>query len=255
MALNDVIKPGGTAVVTGAGLGIGRALVHALLTRGMQVVAIDVDLSGLEDHANLRRETLDVADFEALQALASQIGPVSLLVNNAVTRLGKGFDAPLEDWRRALDVNLWGVIHGVRAFEGQMAASAMVVNVGSKQGITNPPGHPVYNLSKAAIKSYTEGLAHALHGSGVSAHLLIPGWTTTGHATPQPGAWTPEQVVDHLFVALERGDFYVLCPDNEVTPDMDKARVAWAAGDITENRPALSRWHPDWAETARKVCS
>ena len=55
-------------------------------------------------------------------------------------------------------------------------------------------------------------------------------------------------VADHLLAALERGDFYVLCPDNEVTPEMDRKRVLWAAGDIAENRPALSRWHPDWKD-------
>ena len=58
-------------------------------------------------------------------------------------------------------------------------------------------------------------------------------------------AWLPEQVVDHLLAALERSEFYVLCPDNDVTPEMDRRRIAWAAGDLIENRPALSRWHPD----------
>ena len=60
------------------------------------------------------------------------------------------------------------------------------------------------------------------------------------------GAWLPEQVAEFLLAALERGDFYVLCPDNDVTPEMDRRRIAWGAGDLTENRPALSRWHPDY---------
>ena len=59
-------------------------------------------------------------------------------------------------------------------------------------------------------------------------------------------AWLPEQVADHLLAAMERGDFYVLCPDNDVTREMDEKRVLWNTYDLIENRPALSRWHPDF---------
>ena len=85
-----------------------------------------------------------------------------------------------------IDVNFWGVVHGVQAFAGRMLAQgtpAMIVNTGSKQGITTPPGNLAYNVSKAALKTYTEGLAHALRnepGAKISAHLLIPGFTFTG---------------------------------------------------------------------------
>jgi hypothetical protein len=96
---------------------------------------------------------------------------------------------------------------------------------------------------------------------------LVPGWTHTainrkatrdrarlaGDASRQAepegekpaGAWTADQVVDHLFEAVEKGEFYVLCPDNEVTAEVDAKRIAWAAGDLIEKRPPLSRWHPD----------
>jgi hypothetical protein len=79
---------------------------------------------------------------------------------------------------------------------------------------------------------------------------MVPGWTftpmTAGDKSEKPaGAWTPEQVIDFLLAGLGRGDFYILCPDNDVTREMDNARVLWAAGDIAENRPPLSRWHPD----------
>ncbi|UYV35984.1 SDR family oxidoreductase [Rhodobacteraceae bacterium D3-12] len=256
-----VIAPGRVAVVTGAALGIGRALVGELAARGMRVVAVDVDAAALaecageaEAHAggDVRTVVCDVSDAAALRALAEEVGPVSLLVNNAVTRAGRGFDAPLEEWRQAVDVNLFGVINGVRAFLPEMG-EAMIVNLGSKQGITNPPGHPVYNLTKAAVKSYSESLEHELRSKGgaVSVHLLVPGWTTTGRAEHKPGAWLPTQVVAHLMAALERGDFYVICPDGEVSEDMDRARIQWGAGDVTENRPPLSRWHPDWAERAK----
>jgi NAD(P)-dependent dehydrogenase (short-subunit alcohol dehydrogenase family) len=210
----------------------------------------------------------DVADPEQVQRLRDTVlarfGKVNLLANNAATRIGRGHGAPLADWRRAMDVNLWGPVLCVRAFLSAMLASkepGVIVNVGSKQGITNPPGHPVYNMTKAALKSYTEGLEHELRsnsdnaGRRVTAHLLIPGWTTTGTHEHKPGAWLPEQVVDTMLSGIARGDFYIICPDGEVTAEMDKKRILWAAGDMTENRPPLSRWHPDYAESAKQACS
>jgi NAD(P)-dependent dehydrogenase (short-subunit alcohol dehydrogenase family) len=129
-------------------------------------------------------------------------------------------------------------------------------NTGSKQGITQPPGNTAYNVSKAAVKALTEGLAHTLRektGERVTAHLLIPGFTFTGMtrqrmAEKPPAAWNPEQVVDFMFTRLEAGDFYILCPDNEVTREVDEKRMAWGLGDLIENRPALSRWHPAWRD-------
>jgi hypothetical protein len=105
------------------------------------------------------------------------------------------------------------------------------------------------------VKVFTEGLAHQLRnepGARISAHLLIPGFTftglTVGAAEKPAGAWTGEQVADFMLEALGNGDFYILCPDNETTRQMDERRMAWAAGDIIENRPALSRWHPEHSE-------
>ncbi len=131
-----------------------------------------------------------------------------------------------------------------------------VVNTGSKQGITLPPGDTAYNVSKAGLKALSESLAHDLLQTGgrVSAHLLIPGFTFTGFtrargvAEKPPGAWTPEQVIDDMLPAMAAGDSYILCPDNEATPDLDKTRIAWSAGDLIDNRPALSRWHPEFSE-------
>ena len=82
----------------------------------------------------------------------------------------------------------------------------------------------------------------------VTAHLLVPGWTTTGKREHKPGAWLPEQVVEVLEAGLQSGDFYLVCADNEVTPEMDRKRLLWAAGDVIEGRPPLSRWHPDFAK-------
>lgn len=128
-----------------------------------------------------------------------------------------------------------------------------IVNTGSKQGITCPPGDAAYNVSKAGVKVLTEALAHSLRnepGAHIIAHLLVPGSTFTGMARgagaeKPPGAWTPDQVVDMPLDGMARGDFYILCPDNEVTREVDERRILWAAQDIIRNRPALSRWHPE----------
>ena len=186
--------------------------------------------------------------------------PIDVLMNNAGTAPGGGPWDNIDRWRRVLEVNLWGVINGVQTFAPAMLAqntAGAIVNTGSKQGITCPPGDTAYNVSKAGVKAMTEALAHSLRnepGALVSAHLLIPGSTFTGMTSrgrteKPPGAWTPDQVVDMLLDGMANGDFYILCPDNEVTRDTDNRRILWAARDIVENRPALSRWHPDYKET------
>src|SRR5215210_6901295 len=126
--------------------------------------------------------------------------------------------------------------------------------------ITTPPGDPAYNVSKAGVKAFTEALQHELRNTPdcrVSAHLLIPGFvftplTARGRTEKPAGAWTPEQTVAFMLERLAAGDFYILCPDNEVTREVDERRILWAAGDIVENRPPLSRWHPDYAEPFKR---
>ena len=124
--------------------------------------------------------------------------------------------------------------------------ASVIVNTGSKQGLTNPPGNPAYNTSKAAVNAYSQNLARDLRerdGCAVTAHLLIPGWTTTGDAEHRPGAWLPEQVIDYMADAIGRDDFFILCPDGETTAETDHKRIYWNALDIILDRPALSRWH------------
>ena len=280
MTAATIVQPNNVAVVTGAALGIGRAMCRRLAKAGMSVVVADLPDEELDRTVDalkaisprgpdgILKAPTDVADPEQVQRLRDTVmtkfGKVNLLANNAATRIGRGHGAALADWRRAMDVNLWGPIFGARAFLPAMLASTepgVIVNVGSKQGITNPPGHPVYNMTKAALKAYTEALEHELRsspdnvGRRVTAHLLIPGWTTTGMQEHKPGAWLPEQVVDAMLSGIARGDFYIICPDGEVTVEMDKKRILWAAGDMIENRPPLSRWHPDYAELAKQACS
>ncbi len=267
---SKVLTKGRVAVITGAALGIGLAASKRCAAMGMNVCLADLagaDLdaaymavckvapAGAEAVLAQAADVSRPADLASLKdAVYGRFGETALLMNNAATRTGGKVMGSPDDWRRCMDVNFWGVVNGVDAFLPAMLVQpgpAMIVNTGSKQGITNPPGNAAYNVTKAALKSYTESLQHELRnmtGCRVSAHLLIPGFTTTGKREHKPGAWWPDQVIDVLFEALGRGDFYILCADNEVTPEMDASRMRWAAGDIIENRPPLSRWHPDFAE-------
>jgi NAD(P)-dependent dehydrogenase (short-subunit alcohol dehydrogenase family) len=227
---------------------------EALAAARSEVVALAADPDAV--HAVVT----DVSRFEddsALAQRAATLGDVSVLMNNAGTsaRMGKAWEN-LETMHALVDVNLWGIIHGVAAFAPSMierAEPAVIINTGSKQGLTLPPGNPAYNLSKAAVRAYTEMLAHDLRsvaGGAVRAHLLLPGFTHTGMtargADKPEAAWTPDQLVDFMLEALARGDFYILCADNETPRALDERRIAWHAGDLIDNRPALSRWHPEY---------
>jgi NAD(P)-dependent dehydrogenase (short-subunit alcohol dehydrogenase family) len=272
---HPALAPGRVAVVTGAASGIGLAAAQRLASLGMRVVMADVDATALDaaaaSVASKARNGVDVLaaptdvgrreEVERLKERAyAAFGEVALLMNNAGREGGGGLFGSPERWREILETNLWGVINGVQVFAPAMVEQGTpcaIVNTGSKQGITTPPGDTAYNVSKAGVKVVTEALAHELRnieGCRVTAHLLIPGFVFTGftrarRVTERPeGAWTPEQVIDFLLAAMARGDFYVLCPDNETTRAMDEKRITWAAGDIVENRPPLSRWHPDYKE-------
>ncbi len=266
---HPALVSGRTAVITGAASGIGYAAAEAVAALGMQVLMIDLPGEKLEAAAvrlaakggKVRAAGADVSDLAALEAIAAaaaDLPPVTFLFNNAGMGVPSTTLGGVQAWVRTLGVNLWGIIHGTMAFSPAMIAhgeTALIVNTGSKQGITTPPGNPAYNVSKAGVKSFTEALAHELRNSlgKVSAHLMIPGWVHTGLTAasggPKPdGAWSADQAVAFMLESLDRGDFYILCPDNDVTRALDEKRIAWAAGDLIENRPALSRWHPDYAE-------
>ena len=252
---------GRSAVITGGASGIGLAAARRFAGLGMRVCIADRDAG--PDLAGFDVSVVDVSDRAAVDAFATRVaerfGPVSVLMNNA--GVGGGGDALSnpDGWTRVLGVNFFGVLHGVQAFVPAMADGGepgLVINTGSKQGITQPPGDTAYNVSKSAVKSLTEGLAHTLRnrsGCKVTAHLLIPGFTYTGMTARRlperpPGAWLPEQVVDRLVDGIAAGEFYMLCQDNETTREQDEKRILWTAGDIVENRPALSRWHADWKD-------
>jgi NAD(P)-dependent dehydrogenase (short-subunit alcohol dehydrogenase family) len=275
MSQHPALNAGRVAVITGAASGIGLAAAIRFAAMGLKVCLADLSAEALEraaaqvaDVSLAGREAVmtaptDVSRLESVQALRDAVyarfGEVAVLMNNAGTAPGGGPWDHIDRWRRVLEVNLWGVIHGVQIFVpsmlGQRTACA-IVNTGSKQGITCPPGDTAYNVSKAGVKVLTEALAHSLRNeeeARITAHLLVPGSTFTGmtsrgRSEKPPSAWSADQVADMLIAGMNQRDFYIICPDNEVTREVDNRRILWAAQDITQNRPALSRWHPDYKD-------
>lgn len=262
LSLPPAFDAGGVAVVTGGAGGIGFAIAARLAERGLKVVISDLPGEKLDAAARelgvaaIAADMADAADVGRLRdRVLADHGPVAVLVNNAA--IGSNPGQPWENpagWAQLLRINLMGVLHVAQAFVPGMLASGRpgaVINTGSKQGITSPPGNPAYNLSKAGVRNYTESLAHALReeaGERISAHLLIPGFTQSGMTGEAKNAWTADQVALFMFESIARGDFYILCPDNDVDRATDEKRMRWAMDDIIENRPALSRWHPDYKD-------
>jgi len=270
---HPAIAKDNVAVITGGASGIGFAAAAAFARAGMKVCIADVDRERLADAAtklssvtsatNVMTSVVDVSSAESVRelerAVSAQFGGTDLLMNNAGIQPGSTLFGDPDNWQRIIAVNMWGIINGSRIFAPNMIArgkTGLIINTGSKQGITTPPGDPAYNVSKAGVKAFTEALQHELRNTKdcrISAHLLIPGFVFTGLTakgrTEKPaGAWTPEQTVDFMLARLEAGDFYILCPDNDVPRALDEKRIQWAAGDIVANRPPLSRWHPDYKD-------
>lgn len=198
---------------------------------------------------------------------------------SGASELEEAESANLANWRSVIDVNFWSQKLGLEilsplllrsvAHAGE-AAKGAIVCTGSKQGITCPPGNACYNVSKAAVKMTAEHAAWELRqvaneqghpwqaaAGNTSVHLLVPGWTFTGltgaksieDVEKPDGAWFPDQVADYMLEKVGKGDFYIICPDGSVTEKLDNARMQWTMGDITERRPALSRWHDGHKDT------
>ncbi|TPE45101.1 SDR family oxidoreductase [Amaricoccus solimangrovi] len=269
--MQRIVAKGSVAVITGAAKGIGAAVATDLAARGLRLALFDRDETALAALAGrLGTDVLTVtgdvaqrADCERLHAaVAERFGTPRLLINNAGLMRRPGPWASPEEWREVLDVNFISTLRLQHLFVPDMIAGEQpgaIVNLGSKEGITTPPGQAAYSVAKAGIKVLTEQLEHELRNATqgrVSAHLLVPGYTYTPMNFPdaKPGdrkpeaPWSAEQMVDYFMARLLNGDFYILCLDNEVTPAMDAKRIRWAAEDMIRNRPALSRWHPDYKE-------
>lgn len=266
----NAIGAGKTAVITGGAAGIGLAAAQLFAKNGMNIVLVDLReqlFQTAEDSllaggaADVMTQKIDVSDLAAVKTLEAEIvdrfGGVDVLMCNAGTQPGSDIFDNKKTWDQVLSVNLGGVVNFCQTFvPGMMSRgeAGLVINTGSKQGITTPPGDPAYNVSKAGVKVFTEALQHNLREAGalVTAHLLVPGFVFTdltrhGRTEKPASAWTPEQTADFMIESLKKDDFYIICPDNDVSRTADEKRMAWAMGDIIENRPPLSRWHKDWA--------
>lgn len=262
----SVFKAGNTAVITGGASGIGLALAKKCLGHGMKVLVVDWDeetLGAVGKNAGggittLKADVSKPDDWARVKARvdADLGGRVNLLALNAGIGPTSAWDDPAS-FQRIVDVNLFGVTHGIAALlpAVRSTATAAVVITGSKQGITNPPGNPAYNASKAAVRAVAEHLSFDLRNeTGLSVHLLVPGWTFTGLSGNRPGAakekpegaWWPEQVVDFLEAKMAEGKFWILCPDGQVTEELDRKRMLWGASDAIEGRPPLTRWRDEW---------
>ncbi|WFB11670.1 SDR family oxidoreductase [Streptomyces sp. LX-29] len=200
---------GQLVLVTGAASGIGRATAFAFAEAGARVVAVDRDAEGAARTAELARligaprawaETVDVADEQAMEKLAHKVaaeyGVVDVLVNNAGIGLSGSFlDTTTDDWRRVLDVNLWGVIHGCRVFGRQMAERGQgghIVNTASAAAYQPTRSLPAYGASKAAVLMLSECLRADLADQGIGVSAVCPGFVNTNIAATARFAGVPE---------------------------------------------------------------
>ncbi len=270
-----VLARGRGAIITGAASGIGFAAARRFVTLGMRVCIADLDAAALEAAAvelaglapggtaevlSVRADVSSPAEVDRLASAAfGRFGDIAVLMNNAAAFEGGDSFSDKDAWRHLLEVNVLGVLNGVQRIGRAMidqGKPGAIINTGSKQGITSPPGNTAYNVTKAAVKSLTEGLAHTLRnipGCLITAHLLIPGFTYTGNMAKR--------------VSKARCG---LAPQNRLQSDL--SRVSSATSSISsvritrlpaiktsvgsfgppaiswKNRSALSRWDPEYKE-------
>lgn len=188
---------GKTAVVTGAGSGIGRALAQQLAGLGVNLALTDINQSGLDDTMSLiskepiqaRAYTVDVSSRQAVQDLADQVirdlGSVDILINNAgVSSSGPVMDLSYDLLEWTININLWGAIHGTKAFLPHLLTrpEAAVVNVSSVFGLMGIPGQAAYCTSKFAVRGFTESLRQEMFGTPVTVTVVFPGGVRTSIA-------------------------------------------------------------------------
>ena len=179
---------GKTAVVTGAGSGLGRAMALAFAREGMDLALADVDEKGLEETASQVKGfsmRVDVSKEAEVLAFCNRIEDPFLVCNNAgVSPLGAVWENTAADWQWILGVNLWGVIHGVRAFAPRLLSKneGHIVNTASVAGLISPPGSGAYNVTKHAVVALSESLHHDLRerNSQVGVSVLCPAYVPTG---------------------------------------------------------------------------
>ncbi|MGW9075335.1 SDR family oxidoreductase [Streptomyces kronopolitis] len=250
---------GQLVLVTGAASGIGRATAFAFAEAGARIIAVDRDAEGAARTADMSRligapqawaEVVDVADGTAMEKLADRVdaeyGTVDVLVNNAGIGLAGPFlRTTTEDWKKVLDVNLWGVIHGCRVFGRRMADRGQgghIVNTASAAAFLPSKMLPAYSTSKAAVLMLSECLRAELAGQGIGVTAICPGLVDTAIANTagSTGApadeekrrqeetgrkdprrnYPPEKVADAILRAVVRNQAVV-----PVTPEARGARL------------------------------
>ena len=273
---------GRVAVVTGAASGIGLALAERFAAEGMKVVMADIEAAalataseGLRGKAPVHATRVDVSRPEDVERLAVEtyraFGAAHVVCNNAgVAVIGAAHEHTLADWQWVIGVNLWGVIHGVRAFLPRMLAGGdegHIVNTASMAGLTTAPFMSVYDVTKHGVVALSESMYKelAVTGAPIGVSVVCPGLIDTnimrssrnrpeslaeqGKAGPQAqafgqalsdrlvGGYPPSEVAEQVLAGVREGCFYIV----PAQPDV-KGNIAIRAQDLLELRnPTLRR--------------
>ncbi len=238
---------GKVAVITGAGSGIGEGIARAAASAGMHVVVADIDMqkaqivaAAIGEHAMaFKVDVSSLASVESLRDAALQrFGAVHLLCNNAGVWIGALMhDADIKDWQYLINVNLYGVIHGVKAFLPLLVeqGEGHIVNTASMGGLISGPPEGLYTTTKFAVVGLSEALLMEVADKGVGVSVLCPGLVNTNLIT-QSSAVRPEDLnpgIDHrqpapdvasgisplavgaqVLDAVREGSFYIITHDD-----------------------------------------
>ena len=206
------------AVITGAGSGLGRALALDVARRGGRVVVADIDEVGAAETARLVERAggeahamaCDVSDAAQVERLAAdateRLGEIDLLVNNAGVAVGGAFEEiSLDDWGWIVGINLWGVVHGCRAFLPAMKARGRghVINIASAAGLVSMPGMSPYNATKAAVVALSETLHGECKAHGVQVSVVCPTFFATNIARSARGSRGAERLLGAIQKRME----------------------------------------------------
>lgn len=253
---------GKVAVVTGGASGIGLAMARAFAAEGMKLVLADIEAEPLEaavgsfgpevDVIGVRADVADFAQVEALRDRAvTEFGTVHVVCNNAgVSTAGFAWDQSLEDWEWLLGVNLWGVIHGIKAFTPLLIeqGEGHIVNTASMAGLSSPPFMAAYNVSKHSVVALSEtlfldlGLAGA---EGVGVTVLCPGWTQTRIHEASRNRPVGAETGDAASEGAAAGDVPSMVADL-IASGLDPADVAAMVIEAVKARTFYVLTHPQW---------
>ncbi|MCX6810620.1 MAG: SDR family NAD(P)-dependent oxidoreductase [Candidatus Berkelbacteria bacterium] len=221
-----------TVLITGAGSGIGKELVLALLKKNNKVLAVDLRQESLDalktevgENKNLITYTLDVSDKAAVEKLASEQKDIDCLINNAgiIQPFVRVNDLDWDAIEKVMNVNFYGTLYMIKAFLPSLLkrSEAYIANVSSMGGFLPVPGQSVYGASKAAVKLLTEGLYSELKDTKVGVSVVFPGATAT-NITKNSGIEVPK---------IEGGKEYKTLPASEA--------ASLIVSGIEQNKPQI----------------